>query len=91
MEEGEELVKSWRSGLDIIVLVNALFSDSASLESVFKKNAAGVFSRLFTAHETAVPDRPSYVRLSITERAQGRKSEELAAENLPCMREFTGL
>ena len=91
MEEGEELVKSWRSGLDIIVLVNALFSDSASLESVFKKNAAGVFSGLFTAHETAVPDRPSYVRLSITERAQGRKSEELAAEKLAVYERVYGI
>lgn len=91
MEEGEELVKSWRSGLDIIVLVNALFSDSASLESVFKKNAAGVFSGLFTAHETAVPDRPSYVASALPNVRRGVNPRSLPPKNLPCMREFTGL
>lgn len=80
MEEGEKLVKSWRSGPNVVSLVNAFFSDADALAGAFTRRSADAFSEMFDLHESALPNRPSYVSLSLTERAEGRGRGDLLAE-----------
>ena len=80
MEEGEKLVKSWRSGPNVVSLVNAFFSDADALARAFTRRSADAFSEMFDLHESALPNRPSYVNLSLTERAEGRGRGDLLAE-----------
>lgn len=80
MHEGERLVKSWRSGVNVISLVNAMFSNSADLAEVFTPKSADVFCSMFSEHESAVPQKKSYIELSLTPRAAGRSSDELRKE-----------
>lgn len=80
MEEGESLVKSWRSGPNVISLANAFFSCADALAGAFTRRSADAFCEMFSRHESALPDRPSYVRLSLTGRAEGRGREKSDAE-----------
>lgn len=71
MEEGERLVKSWRSGPNVIALANAFFSDADALSEAFTRRSAEVFCGMFSPHESALPERPSHVALSLVKRAEG--------------------
>ncbi|PWL64480.1 MAG: hypothetical protein DBY30_08485 [Verrucomicrobia bacterium] len=80
MDEGEKLVKSWRSGPNVISLVNAFFSDADALAGAFTRRAADAFCGMFDLHESALPDRPSYVSLSLIGRADGQGRGNSPAE-----------
>jgi len=51
----QHLVRSWRSGPDIIAMVNATFGHGAALAQLFPGPAAETWNREWRAHESARP------------------------------------
>lgn len=78
MNEGERLVKSWRSGVEVIKLVNAFFADTAALGEAFSEKSAEIFGGLFAPHESARPEKKSLISLTLTPNGKDLEEETRA-------------
>lgn len=61
--EEQYLVKSWRSGPDVIATVNQVFGDAAVLRELFPGPASDAWNREWRAHESAKPQLRGQVAL----------------------------
>ena len=72
--DGEKLTTSWRSGANVIEIVNSFFKSESDLARAFEPAAAAEFSSMFSPHISAEsagakPSRPSLAQLRLTKRS----------------------
>ena len=51
--DGKELVTSWRSGKNVISIINSIFEENKELDNAFLSSAATTFTNIFTKHISA--------------------------------------
>ena len=76
IEEGR-LVDSWRSGPALIEMVNAVFGDHAAIAGLFPSTVAAAWTREWSDHRTAVPQRTGQAALLHAEDEAARRQRML--------------
>ena len=81
--DGAELVTSWRSGKNVIDIINSVFADEQDLKKAFCEQSASDFKKIFSPHisaETlpnAKPTQPSLAQLRLVENAPRDSTTEM--------------